>query len=169
MSLDRKPFALVSVLVLSLVALAACAPAGEEEAPAAPEPAPAEAPEAEPASMGPRVFLAQPAEGEEVTSPVHLEFGIENYVIEPRVEGEVNEGAGHHHLGINTHCLEAGIVIPSADPWVHLGDGSNTIDVDLPAGTHHISLQVGDGDHRTLDEEGLCFMVDINVVESSDG
>ena len=171
MSLDRRvlPFAILVVLLLGFVLVAGCAPA-EEEAPVAEEAPPAEEPAVEPeVDMSPRVFLAEPAEGEEVTSPVHLVFGIENFTIEPRVEGEVNEGAGHHHVGINAHCLDPGIIIPSAEPWVHFGDGSNTIDIQLPAGTHHISLQVGDGDHRTLDEPGLCFMTDIIVVEAAEG
>ncbi|MDX1383785.1 MAG: DUF4399 domain-containing protein [Thermoanaerobaculia bacterium] len=161
---DRHLYATLLTLLATLLLLAAaCAPAGEETAE---EPA-AEAPAETAAASGgaPRVFLIQPAEGEEVTSPVHFEFGIENFVIEPREEGVINPGHGHHHIGINTHCLEPGIVIPDAEPWIHFGDGSNTIDVQLPPGTHHISLQVGDGEHRTLDEPGLCFMTDITVVE----
>ena len=170
MTLDRTfKITRVAVLLLGIVVVAACAPVGEEEAPAAEEPvAEAHEPAAE-ESGAPRVFLVSPAQGEEVTTPVSFEFGIENYVIEPREEGVVNHGHGHHHIAINGHCLEPGIVIPTADPWIHFGDGSNTIDVDLPPGTHHISLQVGDGDHRTLDEDGLCFMTDITVVESADG
>ena len=171
MSLDRRVFVFASlvVLLLGIVLVAACAPA-EEEAPAAEEATPAAEPAVDAAAdMAPRVSLLEPAEGEEVTSPVHLVFGIENFTIEPRVEGEVNEGAGHHHVGINTHCLDPGIVIPSAEPWIHFGDGSNSIDVQLPPGDHHISLQVGDGDHRTLDEPGLCYMTNITVVEATDG
>jgi hypothetical protein len=114
---------------------------------------------------GARIYFVTPVEGDEVTSPVKMVFGSENYTIEPRVEGVVNPGAGHHHIGINTHCLPAGEVIPSAEPWVHFGDGSNEIEVQLPPGEHHISLQAGDGDHRTLDEPGLCQMINITVVE----
>ena len=129
--------------------------------------APVEAEEpAQEMSSAPRVFFTNLTEGEEVTSPVSLEFGIENFEIVPAQDPVViEEGKGHHHVGINTHCLPAGTVIEKADPWVHFGDGSNTIDVQLPPGEAHLALQVGDGEHRTLDEEGLCAMINITIIE----
>ena len=127
--------------------------------------APAEASTAD--DGAPRVFFANVSDGDEVTSPVSLEFGIENYEIvaaqDPIV---IEEGKGHHHLGVNTHCLKPGIIIEKAQPWIHFGDGSNTIDMQLPPGPAHLALQVGDGEHRTLDEPGLCAMITLNVVES---
>lgn len=114
----------------------------------------------------PRVFFANLADGDEVTSPVSLEFGTENFEIvaaqDPIV---IEEGKGHHHLGVNTHCLEPGVVIVKAEPWIHFGDGSNTIDMQLPPGPVHLALQAGDGEHRTLDEPGLCAMISLTVVE----
>jgi len=118
------------------------------------------------ADTSPRVFFANLSDGDEVTSPVSIEFGIENYEIvaaqDPIV---IEEGKGHHHLGVNTHCLEAGVVIEKAEPWIHFGDGSATIDMQLPPGPAHLVLQVGDGEHRTLDEPGLCAMINLTVVE----
>ena len=78
------------------------------------------------------------------------------------------EGKGPHHLGVNTHCLPAGTIIEKAEPWIHFGDASNTIDVQLPPGPVHLSLQIGDGEHRTLDEEGLCAMINLTVVEGGE-
>ena len=118
----------------------------------------------------PRVYFTKVSEGDEVTSPVSLEFGIANFEIVPAVDPVVIEdGKGHHHLGINTHCLAAGEVIEKAAPWVHFGDGSNTIDVQLEPGPAHLSLQIGDGEHRTLDEPGLCAMINLTVVEGGEG
>ena len=114
----------------------------------------------------PRVFFANLSEGDEVTSPVSIEFGIANFEIVPAVDPVVIEdGKGHHHLAINAHCLPAGEVIEKADPWIHFGDGSNTIDVQLEPGPAHLSLQVGDGEHRTLDEPGLCAMISFTVIQ----
>lgn len=117
----------------------------------------------------PRVFFANVSDGDEVTSPVSLEFGIENFEIVPAQDPIViEEGKGHHHLGVNTHCLEPGVIIEKAQPWIHFGDGSNSIDMQLPPGPAHLVLQVGDGEHRTLDEPGLCAMINLTVVEAEE-
>jgi len=114
----------------------------------------------------PRVFFTNVVDGDEVVSPVSLEFGIENYEIvaaqDPIV---IEEGKGHHHLGVNTECQPAGEVIEKAQPWIHFGDGSASIDMQLPLGPATLSLQVGDGEHRTLDIVGLCHTITVMVVE----
>ena len=158
-----QPAALLFGLVLILGGAVACG--GDDAAEDVEAPAEIEEP-AEEVSTAPRVFFANLTEGEEVTSPVSLEFGIENFEIVPAQDPVViEEGKGHHHLGVNTHCLPAGTVIEKAEPWIHFGDGSNTIDVQLPPGDAHLALQVGDGEHRTLGEEGLCAMINITVVQ----
>jgi hypothetical protein len=165
----RSALGLLSATVL-VVGIAGCAPkepAPEPEAAAPAEPAAAESEDH--GTMGatgaPRIFFVEPAMGATVTSPVHIVFGAENFTIEPRGEGEVHHGAGHHHIGIDTQCLPGGVVIPEAAPWVHFGDGSTQIDVQLPPGEHHLVAQVGDGEHRTIDEPGLCAELHVVVVE----
>lgn len=114
----------------------------------------------------PQVFFANLEDGDEVTSPVHIEFGIENFeIVKAQDPIVIEEGKGHHHLGVNTHCLEPGVIVVKAEPWIHFGDGSNTIDMQLPPGPAHLVLQVGDGEHRTLDDPGLCAMINLTVVE----
>jgi hypothetical protein len=155
----------LTVLALTLGVLAACG-AGEEPQD---EVAVAEQEAMEPADAGdgaPRVFFANVSDGDEVTSPVSLEFGTENFEIVAAQDPIVIEaGKGHHHLGVNTDCLPVGVVIEKAEPWIHFGDGSNTIDMQLPLGPARLTLQVGDGEHRTLDEDGLCATIDVMVVE----
>ena len=88
---------------------------------------------------------------------------VQHYSIEPK--GEVHAGAGHHHIGLDTDCLPPGEAIPEAAPWVHFGDGSATIDMQLPAGQHTLTIQIGDGEHVTSDEPGLCQSITITVEE----
>ena len=174
MTHERRRSALVLLgAALLVVGLAACAP--KEEA-AAPAEAPAAAP-AEPAAEehadhpapgpGARIFFVEPANGATVTSPVKIVFGAENFIIEKRVEGVINPGAGHHHIGLDTQCLPPGEIIPTAAPWVHFGDGSSTIEFQLPPGEHHLVAQVGDGEHRTLAEPGLCAELHLIVAEGA--
>ena len=171
----RSALILLGALLL-LIGLGACAPKEEAAAPA--ESAPAEE-AAEPAAdehadhaaaepgPGARIFFVEPANGATVTSPVKIVFGAENFIIEKRVEGVINPGAGHHHIGLDTQCLPPGEIIPSAAPWVHFGDGSSTIEFQLPPGEHHLVAQVGDGEHRTLDEPGLCAELHLIVAEGA--
>ena len=153
-----------AALVLSLVAFAACG--GNDDGDDQAEMAAAEEGEDLKSADGPRVFFANVSEGDEVTSPVHLEFGIENFEIVPAQDPPVlADGEGHHHLGIDTDCLAPGIVIEKAAPWIHFGTGDNWIDMQLPPGPAHLALQVGDAEHRTLDEDGLCATINLVVVE----
>ncbi len=128
--------------------------------------APEPAPEATPQPAGPRVFFVQPQDGAAVKSPVSLEFGAEDFQIAAVPAGTVTEtrpGLGHHHVGIDTDCLPPGTAIPRAAPWVHFGDGKNVIDMQLPTGSHRLTLQIGDDLHRTI--EGLCQTITVTVNE----
>ena len=115
---------------------------------------------------GPRVFFVSPEDGATVTSPVLLQFGAENFVIEPVGDGAIHDGMGHFHIAVNAPCLEPGIVIPTANPWIHFGDGSAEIEMQLPTGEATLCLQIGDGEHRTLGGEGLSSVITLNVVEA---
>jgi uncharacterized protein DUF4399 len=132
----------------------------------------AEAPAAAPAADhsghtgGGKVFFMEPANGASVKSPVHLVFGSESVTIAPVPPGEISEAqvrpnTAHYHLGVDTDCLPVGAVIPKANPWVHFGDGKNTIDMQLPPGMHKLVVQAGDDRHATM--TGLCETITVNV------
>lgn len=121
----------------------------------------------------PRVFFVTPQDGARVSgdAPVVFEFGIENYQIAPvpdplpeSVE-QVRPGVGHYHLGVNTECLPPRVEIPMADPWIHFGDGSNTIDMLLEPGEYRFTVQLADDLHYTL--EGLCQTITVVVEEGT--
>jgi hypothetical protein len=157
------------VLIPALAAFAligaACggSPESKADAPAAaPAAAPAEDHTAH--AGGGRVFFTEPANGATVKSPVHLVFGSEMFTIAAVPPGEVatvRENTGHFHLGVDTDCLPAGSVIPKANPWVHFGDGKNTIDMQLAPGSHKLVVQAGDDKHATM--TGLCETITVNV------
>jgi hypothetical protein len=154
------PLAALGLAVL----VSAC---GGGETPAE-ESMPAEAPAAAPAtpaaSAGPRVFFIEPTDGATVKSPVHLRFGMENYMLMAVPEGTpetAREGMAHHHVGVDTQCLPVGETIPKADPWVHLGNGSSEMDMQLTPGDHTLTIQAGDDLHRTL--PGMCQTITVHV------
>jgi hypothetical protein len=117
-------------------------------------------------STSPRVFFVSPADGATVKSPVKLVFGIENYTLAAVPQGDVTEVrpmTGHHHVGVDTDCLAPGTVIPKAAPWVHFGNGSNEIEMQLPPGKHKLALELGDDKHTSI--AGLCSTITVNVTE----
>lgn len=158
-----SPFALRWIALALLVALAACAGEQADES-ATEEPAAAATPEPEPA---PRVFFVAPEDGATIPLLSKLQFGAEHFTIEPVGDGAIHENAGHFHIGVDTECLPAGEVIPTADPWIHFGDGSTSIEIELAPGEHTLVLQVGDGEHRTLPDEGLCSTIKVTASEEA--
>lgn len=111
-----------------------------------------------------RVFFVEPTDGATVKSPVKLKFGVEGMAISPVPAGDVTTaraGMGHHHVGVDTECLPPGTVIPKAAPWVHFGNGSAEIDMQLPPGTHKLALELGNDMHTTI--AGLCTTITVNV------
>ena len=115
----------------------------------------------------PRIFFVEPKNGASVKSPVHLEFGIENYTISPVPDGTVTTarpGVGHYHVGIDTGCLTAGKTIVKGTPsWVHFGKGDSKFDTQLTPGKHKLALQLGDDLHNTV--KGLCSTITVNVTQ----
>jgi hypothetical protein len=154
------------VAAAMLVAAAACGgsttPQPEESAAPA-----ADASHAEHAASGiSRVFFVQPKDGDTIGPDAKIEFGSEQFAIAAVPPGEitaeqVRPGTGHYHLAVDAPCLPAGEIIPKADPWVHFGTGANTAETTLKPGTHTLTVQIGDDQHRTI--EGLCQTITVNV------
>ena len=69
-------------------------------------------------------------------------------VVEP--SGEINEGAGHFHILVDTDFVPAGQVIPTDEQHLHYGQGQTEISLELAPGEHTLRLQFADGaPHRS--------------------
>lgn len=80
--------------------------------------------------------------------------------------GQVVEGEVHLHILVNVPFIEVGQVIPANEQHLHFGDGSTTVEVGLPVGTHTLRLQAADGAHIAL--EGDEYRDEIVVTVSED-
>jgi len=125
-------------------------------------------PESTAAPGGGKVFFSEPKDGATVKSPVHIVFASDMFTIAAVPPGEiapeaVRANTGHYHLGVDTDCLAAGSVIPKANPWVHFGQGNNSIDMQLTPGPHKLVVQAGDDRHATM--TGLCEVINVTVTE----
>lgn len=119
----------------------------------------AEGPALLPVPEGARVFFANINEGDTLTNPVIIQFGIEGMEVEPA--GALNEGKGHHHLLINEGAIADGGVVPANETNIHYGGGQTVDTLDLPAGSHTLVMQFADGIHRSYGEQ---MSASVNVV-----
>jgi hypothetical protein len=142
--------------------LAACSKAPDPAEPAAPDtaatteehtdhaatPAVAALPRT-PAPADGKVFIVSPKDGETVTTPVKVVFGISGMGLAPA--GEKNDTAGHHHLLIDTDLADPSVPIPADEKHVHFGKAQTEASVALPPGTHTLQLVLGDYLHIPFD------------------
>jgi hypothetical protein len=127
--------------------LAACSQAPQ---PAAPVDATPAAPARSTAPADARLYFIAPADGDTVTSPVHVVFGLAGMGIAPA--GVAFENAGHHHLLIDTDLpADLSLPLPADASHVHFGKGQTEASVELAPGTHTLQLVLGDQAHIPFD------------------
>ena len=157
------------VLAIAFVTAACSEKPAEEPAAEAPAEAAAETAAAaelarSPSSEGARVFFITPADGDTVTSPVRIEFGIEGMTVAPA--GDDTPNSGHHHLLIDTGLPDMGLPIPKDANHVHFGDGSTATEIDLEPGEHTLQMLLGDHLHIPHDPPLTSSPITITVESS---
>lgn len=110
-----------------------------------------ESPEMLPVPEGAKVFFANLEDGQTVSSPVKVEFGVEGMEVEPA--GELHEGKGHHHIIIDGAALERGTVVPADETNIHYGKGQTETELELAPGQHTLTMQFADGYHQSYGEQ----------------
>lgn len=115
---------------LTLLMASACAQAGET-------PAPANA----------KVYFINLKDGDTVTSPVTIRFGLSGMGIAPA--GTQVENTGHHHLIIDDTIEGAALdeAIPMDERHLHFGKGQTEGVITLPKGKHTLQLVLADWTH----------------------
>lgn len=160
----------IIALALLTLGLCGCGQPGQEDL-SRPESAAAEhaaKAEADPAALprtpspeGARVFFISPADGETVSNPIKVEFGIEG--MEVARAGDNRPNSGHHHLLIDTGLPDLGTPIPADQQHIHFGDGSTATEITLPAGQHTLCMLLGDHQHIPHDPPVVSEPITITV------
>ena len=151
--------------VAGLLMLAAC---GKEPATPASEPLAKPADTAAATALprtasppGARVFFITPADGETVSSPFTVEFGIEGMSVVK--SGDNTPQSGHHHLLVDTNLPALDTPIPADQNHIHFGDGSTATELTLPPGEHTLSLLLGDHLHIPHDPPVMSAAITVTV------
>ncbi len=92
-------------------------------------------------------FFVNLKDGDTVTSPFNVKFGVTGMDVKPA--GIVTPNSGHFHLLIDTTLTDAQLKqpIPVDDQHKHYGKGQTEDTISLPAGKHTLQLVMGDAAH----------------------
>jgi len=91
------------------------------------------------------VYIVSPCDGETLTSPVKVVFGLRNMGVAPA--GVTYPGSGHHHLLIDTPLPDLDLPIPADEHHRHFGKGQTEVLLELDPGEHILQLLIGDALH----------------------
>lgn len=109
------------------------------------------------------VYFIFPKDGETVSNPVLVGFGVNGMGLEPA--GQVVEGMGHHHIVIDGQFIPEGTIIPSDSTNIHYGLAQKESKLELAPGTHTLTMQYGDGVHKSYGE-AWSKTIEITVAEN---
>ena len=139
---------LAPVAAMALL-LAAC---GGDDEPVAASPQDYESVEDQPSDAA--ASFVSPQDGDTVTAPFTVELAADGVTLAP--VGAPVAGEGHLHVMADIGCYDTGERIPGPTPEdeaegrFHLGDGSDSRDIDLAPGTYELCVQLGDGVHTAF-------------------
>ena len=114
-----------------------------------------------PAPKDVELYIIAPKDGETVTSPVTVRFGLRGMGIAPA--GVAMENTGHHHLLIDTGPPPFDQPIPADAKHVHFGKGQTETVVTLAPGRHTLQLLLADHLHIPHDPPVMSKPITITV------
>lgn len=92
-----------------------------------------------------KLYIISPTNGETVSSPVTVRFGLAGMGVAPA--GVATPNTGHHHLIIDSPLPSLDLPLPKDDKHIHFGGGQTETQLTLAPGQHTLQLVLGDKDH----------------------
>lgn len=109
-----------------------------------------------------QVYIISPADGESVSSPVLVKFGLSGMGVAPA--GVDKPNTGHHHLMIDVANAPAmDKPLPSDANHRHFGGGQTQTTIELSPGRHTLQLIMGDQNHIPHDPPVMSEPITILV------
>ena len=97
------------------------------------------------AAPGSALYFANLKNGDVISSPVNIQFGLRGMGVAPA--GIEKAGTGHHHLLVDVAELDVNAPIPTSDQHRHFGLGQTEVTLEMKAGQHTLQLLMGDQNH----------------------
>ncbi len=109
-----------------------------------------------------RVYIISPTDGEVVSSPLTVRFGLQGMGVAPA--GVDRPNTGHHHLLVDLVELPAaGSPIPADEQHIHFGGGQTETTLELAPGKHTWQLIMGNQNHVPHDPPVVSERITITV------
>ena len=116
------------------------------------------------ATASAEVFIISPKDGEEVSSPFEVVFGLQGMGIAPA--GINFPNTGHHHLLIDLDQLpDLKSGIPADAQHLHFGKGQTQALIELDPGEHSLQLLLGDWMHVPHETPVVSEKIKILVID----
>jgi hypothetical protein len=109
------------------------------------------------------VYIISPKDGDTVSSPFKVQFGLTSMGVAPA--GIDKPNTGHHHLVIDTTLSPEELKAPIASDakHVHFGGGQTETTVTLPPGRHTLQLVLGDWTHIPFSPPIMSSVITVTV------
>lgn len=112
---------------------------------------------------GPGVYFVNLRDGDTVTSPLRVVFGLYGKGVAPALVEKDN--TGHHHLLIDEELTpeEQEFAIPNDAQHLHFGGGQTETVIELPPGEHTLQLVFADRNHEPFNPPVMSERIKITV------
>ena len=108
------------------------------------------------------VYFLSPKDGETVSSPVTIRFGLKGIGVAPAGINQPN--TGHHHLLVDmAKEPDFNGALPVTDNIRHFGGGQTETELTLPPGKHTLQLVLGDYLHIPHEKPIVSQKITITV------
>lgn len=112
-------------------------------------------------STSAELYFISPADGETLSSPVLVRFGLKNMGVAPA--GVDKPNTGHHHLLIDTGLPSMSQAVPNDENHRHFGGGQTEASIELSPGVHTLQLLLGDFSHIPHETPVISEKITITV------
>ena len=109
----------------------------------------------------PQAYVIYPKNGDVVSSPFKVIFGLKNFGVVPA--GIDLEFAGHHHLFVNSPGIDYSKPIPADKNHLHFGKGQTETILDLEPGEYELQLVLGNYLHIPFNPSIESKIISIRV------
>ncbi len=119
--------------------------------------------ERSPAPEDAKVYFITPQDGDVVSSPFKVKFGLKGMGVAPA--GVDQDNTGHHHLIIDVPEADIPLhqPLPTSEQFVHFGGGQTETKVELPPGEHTLQLVLGNYLHIPHDPPVMSERITVTV------
>lgn len=109
-----------------------------------------------------KVYIISPKNGDTVTAPFTIQFGLKGMGVAPANTNVPN--TGHHHLLVDVTTMpDMNAPLPNNENIRHFGGGQTETELSLPAGRHTLQLLFADYLHTPHDMPVVSEKITITV------